>query len=294
MGIGPGDEVICPSFTFYATRGGDRPARRDARLRRHRSGDAQPRPGGRRRAGSRRGRRRSCPCTCSAGRRRSPSSPQLGLADHRGRRAGVRLARRSRSIGVASTFSFFPTKNLFGLGDGGLVAVDRRGARRARPPAPLPRLARQGRLRARRLQLAPRRDPGRGAADLPAAARRVERARREAAARYPSSVSASSSTCRPRTSRPRLPPVRRPLAGARPDRRGADRGRDRAARRTTCTPLHLQPALLYLGSRGRLCRRPSRPRARTSRCRCGPGSTPTCRSGSSSVVPRGVAARSAA
>src|SRR3989440_2274174 len=26
-------------------------------------------------------------------------------------------------IGVASTFSFFPTKNLFGLGDGGLVAV---------------------------------------------------------------------------------------------------------------------------------------------------------------------------
>ena len=27
-------------------------------------------------------------------------------------------------VGVASTFSFYPTKNLFGLGDGGLVSVD--------------------------------------------------------------------------------------------------------------------------------------------------------------------------
>src|SRR5690606_17523089 len=28
------------------------------------------------------------------------------------------------TLGAASTYSFFPTKNLFGLGDGGLVATD--------------------------------------------------------------------------------------------------------------------------------------------------------------------------
>ena len=44
MEIGPGDEVICPSFTFYATCGGDRQARRDARVRRHRARDDEPRP----------------------------------------------------------------------------------------------------------------------------------------------------------------------------------------------------------------------------------------------------------
>ena len=35
--------------------------------------------------------------------------------------------------GVAATFSFYPTKNLFGLGDGGLVALARRRDRRPRP-----------------------------------------------------------------------------------------------------------------------------------------------------------------
>ena len=47
--------------------------------------------------------------------------------------------------GIASTFSFYPTKNLFGLGDGGLIAVQRRGARGADPDAPLPRLEGEGR-----------------------------------------------------------------------------------------------------------------------------------------------------
>ena len=100
---------------------GDRPARRDARLRRHRPGHAQPRPRGRRRAGSRRGRRRSCPCTCSAGPRALDALAELGppLIEDAAQAFG---AGGVATTGVASTFSFFPTKNLFGLGDGGLCA----------------------------------------------------------------------------------------------------------------------------------------------------------------------------
>ena len=73
------------------------------------------------------------------------------------------------STGVCSTFSFFPTKNLFALGDGGPRRLSRRRGGRARPDAALPRLARQADVRARRHQLAARRDPRRRAARLPAA-----------------------------------------------------------------------------------------------------------------------------
>ena len=121
MGIGPGDEVICPSFTFYAT--AESIARRGA-----------------------------TPVFAEI----DPSTFNLDPADVErritartkalmpvhlfGRPAPIAELRRfglpivedaAQAFGapgiatsIASTFSFFPTKNLFALGDGGLIAVN--------------------------------------------------------------------------------------------------------------------------------------------------------------------------
>jgi dTDP-4-amino-4,6-dideoxygalactose transaminase len=121
LGIGPGDEVICPSFTFYAT--AESIARRGA-----------------------------TPVFADI----DPATYNLDVED-----VAARITKRTRAIlavhlfgrpaplddlaalgppivedaaqafgspaiaqtGVASTFSFYPTKNLFALGDGGLVAA---------------------------------------------------------------------------------------------------------------------------------------------------------------------------
>ena len=121
MGIGPGDEVICPAFTFFAT--AEAIARRGA-----------------------------TPVFAEV----DPATYNLDPED-----VAARITSRTRAImpvhlfgrpaplddlaalgppliedaaqafgspeiaghGVASTFSFYPTKNLFALGDGGLVAA---------------------------------------------------------------------------------------------------------------------------------------------------------------------------
>ena len=120
--IGPGDEVICPAFTFYATaeaiaRVGATPVFADIDPQTlNLDPDAS-------RSGSLRGRRRSCPCTCSGGRRpsRARRSSACRLIEDAAQAFG---SPEIAGTGVASTFSFYPTKNLFGLGDGGLVAVN--------------------------------------------------------------------------------------------------------------------------------------------------------------------------
>jgi len=130
LGIGPGDEVVCPAFTFFAT--AEAIARRGATPV---FADIDP-------------------ATLNLDpadveRRLTPRTKAI-LAVHLFGRpapidalpAGVPViedaaqafgAPRVGSLGVAATFSFFPTKNLFGLGDGGLVATaDRELAARVR------------------------------------------------------------------------------------------------------------------------------------------------------------------
>ena len=121
MGIGEGDEVICPSFTFYATaeaiaRAGATPVFADID-----------------------------PVTLNldpadVAARITPRTKAIMPVHLFGRPAplhelaalGVPIvedaaqafgAEGVAQTGLASTFSFFPTKNLFGLGDGGLVAA---------------------------------------------------------------------------------------------------------------------------------------------------------------------------
>jgi dTDP-4-amino-4,6-dideoxygalactose transaminase len=121
MGIGAGDEVICPSFTFYATaeaiaRVGATPVFADIDPR---TLNVDP---------------------ADVARRVTPKTKAIMPVHLFGRPAAVE---ELRALGVpivedaaqafgaagiatspASTFSFFPTKNLFALGDGGLIAAN--------------------------------------------------------------------------------------------------------------------------------------------------------------------------
>jgi dTDP-4-amino-4,6-dideoxygalactose transaminase len=121
MEIGPGDEVICPAFTFYATaesiaRRGAAPvfADIDAATMNLDPADVADRITPRTKA--------IMPVHLF-GR----PAPLRELAE-----LGVPLIEDAAqafgspdiaTTGVASTFSFYPTKNLFAFGDGGLVAV---------------------------------------------------------------------------------------------------------------------------------------------------------------------------
>ena len=120
MEIGPGDEVVCPAFTFYATaeaiaRRGATPVFADidpATL------NLDPEDV----AGRITPRTRALMPVHLFGR----VMPLGGLAE-----LGLPIVEDAAQafgapgvaqVGALSTFSFFPTKNLFGLGDGGLVA----------------------------------------------------------------------------------------------------------------------------------------------------------------------------
>ena len=121
LGIGEGDEVVCPSFTFYAT--AEAIARRSATPV---FADIDP-------------------VTLNLDpvdvERRLTARTKAIMPVHLfGRSAPIDQLRRfdlpliedaAQAFGspgiatsIVSTFSFFPTKNLFGLGDGGLITVN--------------------------------------------------------------------------------------------------------------------------------------------------------------------------
>lgn len=121
LGIGPGDEVICPAFTFYATaesiaRRGATPvfAEIDPDTLNLDPSDVAARIT----------KRTAAIMPVHLFGRPAPLAELAAL--------GVPLIEDAAqafgspaiaTTGVASTFSFYPTKNLFGLGDGGLVAT---------------------------------------------------------------------------------------------------------------------------------------------------------------------------
>ena len=124
LGIGKGDEVICPAFTFYATvepllHRGITPVFCDidpATLNLD-PADVAERVTERTKA---------IIAVHLFGRPAPLDELPAGIPviEDAAQAFGARLGeRRAGSIGRVSTFSFFPTKNLFALGDGGLVAT---------------------------------------------------------------------------------------------------------------------------------------------------------------------------
>jgi dTDP-4-amino-4,6-dideoxygalactose transaminase len=119
MEIGPGDEVVCPAFTFYATaeaiaRRGATPvfADIDATTLNLDPSDVERRITDRTKA--------IMPVHLFG----RPAADFSGFGVPVIEDAAQAFGAAGIATSIASTFSFFPSKNLFALGDGGLVAVN--------------------------------------------------------------------------------------------------------------------------------------------------------------------------
>ncbi len=154
------------------------------------------------------------------------------------------------TFGDAGCFSFYPGKNLGAWGEGGAVATNDDELAPRSIESPRSRTAVALRARDLRLQLAPRYDPGGGAARQTRKARRVERA-------PPRSRRRLSRIALPLDAQPILEPEGTEscyhLFVIRSARRDAIRNALLQAE-IECgihypVPLHLQPALAYLGYR---------------------------------------------
>ena len=119
MEIGPGDEVICPAFTFYATaeaiaRRGATPvfAEIDPTTLNLDPADVEGRITDRTKA--------IMPVHLFGRPAADFSGFELPVIEDAAQAFGA----AGIATSIASTFSFFPSKNLFALGDGGLIAVN--------------------------------------------------------------------------------------------------------------------------------------------------------------------------
>ncbi|AUX47177.1 aminotransferase DegT [Sorangium cellulosum] len=131
LGIGPGDEVVCPAYTFFATAGavhrtGATPVFADVL-----PGSFNLDPASAERAVT--ARTRAILAVHLFGDC-APMDELLAIAAPRGvpviedaaqAFGAERAGRRAGGLGAIGCFSFFPTKNLGGFGDGGLVTTDR-------------------------------------------------------------------------------------------------------------------------------------------------------------------------
>jgi dTDP-4-amino-4,6-dideoxygalactose transaminase len=119
MGIGPGDEVICPAFTFYAT--AEAIARRGATPV---FADIDPVTLNLDRADVERRITERTKAIMPVHLFGRPAADFNGLGVPVIEDAAQAFGAGGICTSIASTFSFFPTKNLFALGDGGLIGVN--------------------------------------------------------------------------------------------------------------------------------------------------------------------------
>ena len=245
LGVGRGDEVICPSFTFYAT--AESIARREATpvfvdidpvTLNLDPADVERKITARTKA--------ILPVHLFG--RPAPLDELTGF--------GVPIIEDAAQAfgspdiagtGIASTFSFYPTKNLFGLGDGGLVAVrdaelaERvrmlrfHGSKAKKTFEYIGYNSRLDEIQAAALRIFLRELDG-WTARAPRGGSALRRARPGRALRDPG-----------RRARPRLPPLRLPLARARPDPRCADGGARSGTPSTTCRHCTSSLRSRYLG-----------------------------------------------
>lgn len=283
LGIGPGDEVVTPAYSFFATR---RPSSAAARAPSSSTWDRSDDADGHRPGAGAIGPRTRAFCVvhlfgrCCPVRPLRAAAPQLPVIEDAAQAIGAELdGVRAGALGQVGCFSFFPSKNLGCLGDGGLVTTaDATLATQVR--ALRVHGQAEGRRQRRtfdRRQLPARCAPGRGGiATVEAASpRSLDRAAQRQRRTLPGALR--------RGSTPGVAPGGDPAPGADRDvhnqfvirvthataMRCANTSQ-RAASVRGCTiprPLHLQPALAHLGHRAGDFPTPSgRPRP-ASRCR---------------------------